>query len=224
MNWYLINMQIKKLLKQFDELQRIYGDKNLDAIYGAGQIHNPKLCLVFMNPTSRNVSSDKKWGGLKAPWIGTKNVWKMFFQLGFFEESLFNEINEKKPSDWDYEFADKVYKKISDNSIYITNLSKATQIDARSLGDDIFREYLDLFKEEINIVKPQIVITFGNQVSSILFGKSIKVSDYRKKHEKIEVGRNTFKVFPIFYPVGQGMRNIIKAKEDIAWIIKNQTL
>jgi len=215
-------MQIKKLLKQFDELQRIYGDKNLDAIYGAGQIHNPKLCLVFMNPTSRNVSSDKKWGGLKAPWIGTKNVWKMFFQLGFFEENFFNEINEKKPSDWDYKFADKVYTKVSANSIYITNLSKATQIDARPIRDDVFREYLDLFKEEINILNPRIIITFGNQVSSILLGKNIKVSDYRKKHENIKVSGNTFKVFPVYYPVGQGMRNIIKAKEDIAWIIKNQ--
>jgi len=215
-------MQIKKLLRQFDELQHIHGDKNLDSIYGAGQINNPKVCLVFMNPTGRNVASDKKWCGLKAPWIGTKNVWKMFFQLGFFEESFFNEINEKKPSDWNYEFADKVYTKVSDNSIYITNLSKATQIDARPLRDDVFREYLGLFEEEINILNPRIIITFGNQVSSILLGKNIKVSDYRKKHENIKVNGNAFKVFPVYYPVGQGMRNIKKAKEDIAWIIKNQ--
>ncbi|OGY79044.1 MAG: hypothetical protein A3B74_04140 [Candidatus Kerfeldbacteria bacterium RIFCSPHIGHO2_02_FULL_42_14] len=215
-------MQIKKLLRQFDELHHIHGDKNLDSIYGAGQIHNPKVCLVFMNPTGRNVASDKKWRGLKAPWIGTKNVWKMFFQLGFFEESFFNEINAKKPSDWDYEFAGKVYTKVSDNSIYITNLSKATQIDARPLRDDVFREYLGLFEEEINILNPQIIITFGNQVSSILLGKNIKVSDYRKKHENIKVNGNAFKVFPVYYPVGQGMRNIKKAKEDIAWIIKNQ--
>ena len=215
-------MQIKKFLRPFDELQRIHGDKNLDSIYGAGQINNPKVCLVFMNPTSRNVASDKKWRGLKAPWIGTKNVWKMFFQLGFFEESFFNEINEKKPSDWDYKFADKVYTKVSDNSIYITNLSKATQIDARPLRDVVFKEYLGLFKEEINILNPRIIITFGNQVSSILLGKNIKVSDYRKKHENIKVNGNAFKVFPVYYPVGQGMRNIKKAKEDIAWIIKNQ--
>ena len=215
-------MQIKKLLRQFDELQHIHGDKNLDSIYGAGQINNPKVCLVFMNPTGRNVASDKKWCGLKAPWIGTKNVWKMFFQLGFFEESFFNEINEKKPSDWDYKFADKVYTKVSDNSIYITNLSKATQIDARPLRDVVFKEYLGLFKEEINILNPRIIITFGNQVSSILLGKNIKVSDYRKKHENIKVNGNAFKVFPVYYPVGQGMRNIKKAKEDIAWIIKNQ--
>lgn len=214
-------MQIKKLTRQFDELQLIYGDRNLDAIYGAGQINNPKLCFVFMNPTGRNVASDKKWNGLKAPWIGTKNVWKMFFHLGFFEEVFFNEIDKKISSDWDYKFADKVYTKVSDNSLYITNLSKATQSDARTLKNKIFREYLDLFEKEINIIKPRIIITFGNQVSSILLGKNIKVSDYRKKYEKIKIAGNTFKVFPVYYPVGQGTRNIKKAKEDINWIIKN---
>lgn len=215
-------MQIKGLLKRFDELQLLHGDENLDAIYGAGQIYNPRLCLVFMNPTSRNVASNKKWNGLKAPWIGTKNVWKMFFQLGFLEEAFFNEINEKSPNDWDYEFADKVYTKVSDNSLYITNLSKATQVDARPLKNEIFREYLDLFWEEINNINPRIIITFGNQVSSILLNKNIKVSDYRNKHEKIKVNGNTFRVFPVYYPVGQGIRNIKKAKEDIEWIIKNQ--
>ena len=58
---YTIDMQVKKLLKNFNELQKVHGDKNLDAIYGAGQIKNPRLCLVFMNPTGRNVASDKKW-------------------------------------------------------------------------------------------------------------------------------------------------------------------
>jgi DNA polymerase len=215
-------MQVTKLIKKFDKLQITYGDKNLDAIYGAGQIHNPKICLVFMNPTGRNVSSDKKWNGLKAPWIGTKNVWKMFFQLGFFDDTFFNEIENKNPNDWDYEFANKVYSKVRENSIYITNLSKATQIDARHLNNEVFRAYLDLFIEEIQIINPQIIITFGNQVSSILLGKNIKISDYRKKFEKFEVDGNIFKVFPVYYPVGQGMRNIVKAREDIKWILKNQ--
>ncbi|VAW32077.1 hypothetical protein MNBD_CPR01-387 [hydrothermal vent metagenome] len=215
-------MQITNLIEDFNKLQLIYGDKNLDAIYGAGEIDNPELCLVFMNPTGRNVSSNKGWEGLKAPWIGTKNVWKMFYQLGLFDEESFSEINSKKPDDWDYQFSEKVYKKVKDNSIYITNLSKATQTDARPLKNDIFKKYLALFTDEINIVAPKIIITFGNQVSSILLGKNIKVSEYRKKYELIDVNGSKIKVFPVYYPVGQGMRNIKKAKEDIEWIIKNQ--
>lgn len=210
-------MQIKELFNRFDDLQKIYGDKNLDAVYGAGQINNPQICLVFMNPTGRNISSNKRWEGLKAPWLGTKNIWKMLYQLNFIDNLLFNEINEKKSNEWDYDFSEKVYKSVKDNSVYITNLSKATQIDARPLKNAVFRKYLDLFREEINIIKPKLIITFGNQVSSILLNKNIKVSNYRKKYEFY----NNIKVFPVYYPIGQGMRNFVKVKEDITWIMSH---
>ncbi len=212
-------MQVTKLCKHYDQLQQIHGDSSLDAIYGAGQINKPKFCLVFMNPTARNISAHKEWKGLKAPWLGTKNVWRMFYQLGFINNSLYKEIQQKKPSEWDYEFSKKVYTNIKNNGIYITNLSKATQIDARPLKNEVFRDYLDLFKEEINIINPDIIITFGNQVSSILLNKPIKISEYRKKHESLTIKGKDFDVFPLFYPVGQGTRNMPKAKEDIDWII-----
>jgi hypothetical protein len=214
-------MQIKKLFKEFDALQEIHGDKNLNAIYGSGKISNPDICLVFMNPTAKNVSSNKSWGGIKAPWIGTKNVWNMFFQLGLLNEEVIDEINAKKPNDWDYKFAEAIYKEIARRSIYITNLSKATQIDARPLPDKVFKEYLDIFKDEISIIQPKIIITFGNQVSSVLLDKNIKVGEYRKKFEELKIKNKTYKVFPVYYPVGQGMRNIKIAKEDIGWILKN---
>jgi DNA polymerase len=215
-------MQVKELIKKFDALQIVHGDKNLDAICGAGEIHNPKIFFVFMNPTGKNISSNKKWKGLKAPWIGTKNVWKMFFQLGFFDDNFFSEIKSKNLNDWDYEFANKVYVKVKNNSIYITNLSKATQADAKHLKNEVFKKYLNLFLEEVTIVNPQIIIAFGGQVSSVLLNKNIKIANYRKKCEKIEINGNIFKVFPVYYPVGQGMRNITKTKEDIRWILKNK--
>ncbi len=214
-------MQIKKLFKKFDELQKKYGDKNLSAIYGAGEINEPDICLVFMNPTARNIASDKKWEGLKAPWIGTKNVWKMIAELGLLDKKFFEtEIKDKKPTSWDYKFAKDVYRKVQKQSLYITNLSKATQIDARPLKDNIFKKYLSLFKEEIKTIRPKIIITFGNQVSSILLGKSIKVSECRRKYKILKIDKKGYKVYPVYYPVGQGMRNIKKAKEDIKWILK----
>ncbi len=214
-------MQIKNLLKKFDNLQKIHGHEDFDAIYGAGEINNPKLFLVFMNPTAKNTSAHKHWKGLKAPWIGTKNVWKMFNQLNFLSKKFLDKINKRKPTEWDYNFAKEIYQEVKKDSIYITNLSKATQIDARPLKNSVFKEYLELFKEEIFSIKPKIIITFGNQVSSITLGKNIKVSDYRKKYEIMTIKNKKFKVFPVYYPVGQGMRNINKAKEDIKWILKN---
>lgn len=213
-------MQITKLFYEFEKLQKIHGEKTLDSVYGCGQIKNPDVCFVFMNPTARNVSSHKEWKGLKAPWIGTKNVWNMFYQLGFFDEKFIEEINSKKPNDWNYEFAEFVYKKVKDASMYITNLSKATQVDARALPNTVFKTYVDLFFEEMDRVKPKVIITFGNQVSSVVLNKTIKVSEYRKKQENVVRKGYTYQVYPVYYPVGQGMRNIKKAKEDLSWIIK----
>ncbi len=214
-------MQIKSLFSRFDDLQNIYGDRELDAIYGCGETERPKICLVFMNPTARNVSAQKTWAGLKAPWIGTKHVWSMLGQLNLFDNDLVAEINSKIPAEWNYDFADKVYNKVKEKSLYITNLSKATQVDARPLADEVFRKYLDLFKQEIARINPGIIITFGNQVSSVLFGKPVTVSSYRKRFETLNIESTDYKVFPVYYPVGQGMRNIKLAKEDMSWIIKN---
>ncbi len=211
--YILEKLQVAELFREFDRMQVKYGDNDLDAIYGAGEIKNPDLCFVFMNPTSRNVSSKKSWKGLKAPWIGTKNVWKMFYEIGIFDKKLLEDIENKRPDDWDYKFATDVYSKVRDKSIYITNLSKATQKDARPLKNSVFREYLNLFKKEISIIKPKIIVSFGNQVSSILMGKNIKVSEYRKKFETISAAGYTAKVFPVYYPVGQGMRNIKKLRK-----------
>ena len=213
-------MQLKNLFRKFDNLQKLHGHKELNAIYGAGEIKTPDLFLVFMNPTARNIASKKEWSGLKAPWIGTKNVWKMFYHLGFIDKKLLDEISKRKPSDWDYDFAKTAYQQIKKKSIYITNLSKATQVDARPLKNNVFREYLNLFEKEILTINPKIIITFGNQVSSIVLGENVKVSEYRKKYKIIKIKNKEFKIFPVYYPVGQGTRNINKAKEDIDWIVK----
>ncbi|MFH1649547.1 MAG: uracil-DNA glycosylase family protein [Candidatus Woesearchaeota archaeon] len=213
-------MQIETLFKSFDALQKLYGDESLSAIYGAGQIKNPKFCFVFMNPTGKNVSAAKTWKGLKAPWIGTKQVWKMLYALGLFDKNLLDEINCMKSSDWSPEFASKVYKNVKEHSVYITNLSKATQLDARPLKNEVFRNYLSLLHEELLTVNPRVIITFGNQVSSILLGKPIKVSEYRKKKESIVINGRTFNVYPVYYPVGQGLRNMNLAVEDISSIMQ----
>ena len=215
-------MQITSLFKQFDRLQKIYGNKNLDAIYGCGCIDKPKLYLVFMNPTAKNVAASKKWKGIKAPWLGTKHVWNMLHSLGLIDNSIAAEINSRQPKDWNYGFAKKVYVHVAENSMYITECSKATQIDSRALPNSVFKKYLELLHKEIDIVKPKTIILFGNQVSSIVLRKSIKVSDYRKKYELLEVNKRFYLTFPVYYPVGQGMRNIKIAKEDIRWIVKRR--
>lgn len=215
-------MQLLHLFPEADRLQQLYGSKDLHPIYGAGRTINPEIMFIFMNPTARNVSSEKSWKGIRAPWLGTKNVWRMFHQLGILEEEIANKIQSYKPSDWTEEFSHKLYEFLAGKSIYLTNLAKCTQVDAKALPNSVFDAYRPSTLEEIYAVNPKKIITFGNQVSSRLIGKNISVSKYLdlKDVEQLQIKDRTFKVYPTYYPVGQGQRNIHLAKARIAQILE----
>lgn len=200
--------QVTQLHKEYDKLQLKYGDPTLSSIYGAGCIENPDIMFVFMNPTGRNISSIPSWEGLRAPWIGTKQVWDIFENLGLLRSEIYLKIKSMKPEEWDYDFANEVYKDIQDHSVFITNLGKCTQADARPLNNSVFKDYINLMYKEIEIVNPKKIVTFGNQVSSILLDKNISVSNY-PDIEKEDL--NGYQIFPTYYPVGQGRRNMILA-------------
>lgn len=74
-------LQATMLHPHFDNLQLQYGDSELCSIYGAGCTERPKYVFVFMNPTARNPSAQTSRGGLRAPWIGLKQTWKLYYDL-----------------------------------------------------------------------------------------------------------------------------------------------
>ena len=146
-------MKLKDLNKEYDKLQLKYGSKDLDSIYNGGCETNPDICFVFMNPTGRNIASSKSWHGLKSPWIGTKNIWDLFEAVNLIDEELYKTIKKIPGSSWTEEFAEEVYDNIKKHKLFITNLGKCTQIDARPLPDKVYKEYLDLLLKEIEIIK-----------------------------------------------------------------------
>lgn len=214
-------MQISDLKEKYDRLQKKYGAKELDSIYNGGCEENPDICFVFMNPTGRNITSSKKWEGRKSPWLGTKNIWGLFHEINVISSSTYQKIQELKPKDWTYEFCDELYTEIASNKVFITNLGKCTQVDARPLPDSVLKSYLKLLYTEIDIIKPKIIITFGNQVSSIVLNKKISVSETRKTEFELKIKGNKYKVYPVYYPVGNGRFNMPKAIEDLKYIIKS---
>ncbi|MEA3356819.1 MAG: uracil-DNA glycosylase family protein [Patescibacteria group bacterium] len=213
-------MKWDDLVNKYQQLQSTHGDKSLDAIISGGKRTAPQVCFIFMNPTGRNIASDKSWTSLKAPWIGTKSVWKLFSEVGIFDQELSKEIFHKKPCDWDYSFAEKVYREVENQDFYITNLAKCTQTDAKHLPNSVFNDYLDLLQEELKYVNPKRIICFGNQVSSIFIGKRISVSSDRRTITEVVIKDEKIRTMPTYYPVGQGQRNIGKAIADIKWFLK----
>jgi len=213
-------VKLGDLENRYDKLQKKYGAKELDSIYNGGCIDNPDICFVFMNPTGRNIASSKLWKGLKAPWIGTKNIWDLFYELDLLDKDIYNKIKSIKGNEWTEEFAYDVYDNVKKHKYFITNLGKCTQVDARELPNSVYMEYLDLLKQEFEIVKPKIIILFGNQVSSIVLNEKISVSQVRKKC----FNKDGYKFYSVYYPVGNGRFNIDKSIEDIKWIIDNELI
>lgn len=217
-------MNLETLYKKYDQLQKKYGAKELHAIYHGGCFKNPKVCFVFMNPTGRNVASFNSWEGIRAPWIGTKIVWQLFYQIGLLDQNIYEEIQNKKPKEWTPEFSKKVYDDVSSKGYFITNLGKCTQIDARPLPDSVYLEYLNLLKQELRFIDPDIIVTFGNQVSSILLDQKVSVTEWRKKYEYLKIEEKEYKVYPVFYPVGNGRFNMPKSIEDLEYIFEENKI
>lgn len=215
-------MELKDLKIKYDKLQRKYGAKQLDSIYNGGCTQNPNICFVFMNPTGRNIASSKEWKGIKSPWIGTKNIWDLFYKLDLMDSEVYRLIKLIKPSEWTEEFAKEVYDDVEKHKYFITNLGKCTQLDARPLPNSVYEEYLELLEKEIEIINPKVVVLFGNQVSSLVLNQKISVSECRKKLFVKEINGKEYKFYSVFYPVGNGRVNIYKSIEDIRWIIENE--
>ncbi|MDD4547240.1 MAG: uracil-DNA glycosylase family protein [Bacilli bacterium] len=213
-------MNFKELNKEYDKLQLEYGSKELHPIYSGGCRKKPLVLFVFMNPTAKNIASFNEWKGRRLPWIGSKNIWKLFYELDLLDKDIYDEIMIRKGKDWDEKFADLVYENVEKHKYFITNLGKCTQIDARPLPDLVFKKYLDLLYKEIDLVRPKIIVTFGNQVSSIVLDENIQVSKCRQVTFKRVINNIEYNIYPTYYPVGNGMRNIDKTIEDLSKILK----
>ena len=211
-------MKLEELNKEYDKLQIKYGTKELNSIYNGGCTENPDICFVFMNPTA----SEKSWLGIKAPWIGIKNIWDLFYNLNLVDEKIYQEIKNKKRNEWTPLFAEKVYEDVKKHKYFITNLGKCTQIDARPLPDSVYKEYLELLRKEIEIINPKVIVLFGNQVSSIVLEEKISVSLCRRKEFVKTINGKKYKFYSVFYPVGNGRFNIDKSIEDIKWIMNEE--
>lgn len=214
-------MKVEDLKTYYDKLQLKYGAEELDSIYNGGCESNPDICFVFMNPTGKNIASSKEWKGIKSPWIGTKNIWDLFYSLDLLDFKIYDTIKNIKGCEWSEEFAKEVYKDVENHNYFITNLGKCTQLDARPLPDKVYKEYLKLLEKEIEIINPKVIVLFGNQVSSIVLDEKISVSQCRKKKFEKEINGKKYEFYSVYYPVGNGRFNIDKSIEDIKYIMEN---
>lgn len=215
-------LQLEELNNEFDRLHSIHGESDYMSIYGAWCIQYPEICLIFMNPTARNIAANPNWTWIRAPWLGLKQTWKMLYDLGFISREIASKT-QADASNRTPEFAHELYEHLASRKIFITNLAKCTQSGAKHLPDTTFKEYLPTLYEEIALLQPKKIVIFGNQVSSIILEKPITVSSYEGDAFEIKMIHNQiYQIYPCRYPVGMGFRNMAKAKERVRSIIGNK--
>lgn len=191
-----------------------FPNSGLAPIYGGGREKNPDLMFVFINPTSRNISSDPSWAGPRFPFIGTKHVWRVFHKAGLFDDNLMSYI-ESNPR-WSVRFANEVRDFLDSNSIYISNVVKSTGADAALPNSAKIALFLPSLMREIELVKPKRIIAMGLIPFERLTNQRIKLSDYHTcalKDKSLggyplsfqgNLGLPSPTVIPCYFPVGRG--------------------
>lgn len=198
--WHYINEITKKN----------FPDNDLMPILGGGQDKNPKFMIVFINPTIRNISSNKNWQGPRFPFIGRKRPWIEFHKAGLFDNELLEII--KNNSNWSIEFTYKVLEFLKNNGLYLTNIVKNTSYNAELPKADQINLYLPIFKKEIEIVNPQYIIAFGLIPINSLIKEKIKLANYYETIKnstslifyELDINSKKYKLIPCYYPVGRG--------------------
>lgn len=187
-----------------------FPDHPLMPILGNGQCSKPKIMFVFINPTARNSSSHRHWQGPRFPFIGTKQIWRIFHRAGLFDDALLTAIN--KQSTWSLAFTEEVLRFLKNKSFYLTNLVKWTGHDAAPPKSDMVRLFLPILQREIELVQPQYIVTFGLLPFTALTQQKIHLQQYytdAMKHKQLNMyptrfGQHQTQVIPCYFPVGRG--------------------
>ena len=219
-------LQLESILYQTEAMfVSHFGDHTLDSISGAGKIHRPRIALVFINPTHRNISTRKAWKGLKAPWIGCNNIWKLFADAGLIEHELYKEMLTYG-TDWTEEFSTHVYEHVYEKGLYITNIVKWAGLDAALPEKNKVKLYLPLLLDELRILKADKVVLFGQLTyDAVIKGLGISAPSYKELNESmlasnayLGVGTDYGTLIPCYFPVGQGIKNIHKAQQILEFV------
>ena len=200
--------KLDALWEETIKINNLYFKKNgLMPIFGGGKIYKPKIMFVFINPTHKNTSSDPDWTGPRFPFIGTKQVWRVFYKSGLFDSSLLKIIEN---GDWTENFANDVLKFLQIKSFYLTNIVKSTGEDSSLPEAKKVNLFLPLLKKEIYLVQPEYIVTFGLIPFESLTGRKIKLGEYYKKFTKTgklqfyNIENEKAKIIPCYFPVGRG--------------------
>lgn len=181
----------------------------LQHILGGGAFDKPDYFFVLINPTYRNITSNPDHRGIRIPFMGVSNFWRVLVESGYLPKDLYR-TTEKKC--WEAGDIETVAAALKEARLYLTNLVKCCGADASLPNKERIKHQAGFLMEEVRIVEPKLIITFGLLPFQMLTGKMIKLSDHLDRarwgsldlYKSIPIGGSSYEVFPTFFPVGRG--------------------
>ncbi len=217
-----IPAKLQRFFKQVEDCAYCREQKNsLRHILGGGRFYHPKYFFLFINPTHKNRSSHTSYQGQRRyPFIGVRHLYKGLAEAGFVDLKLIDEIYEKG---WQVPDEERIETSLRENNVYISNFVKCAQPNPINPSRQRMREGLPLLAEELRIVNPQYIITFGLLPLETLTRTTWRLRDILDTARKgtygplsVNLEGRIYKVLPCYYPLGHG--NPPKAQKILAYI------
>ena len=200
---------MKEIEQRIDQLGASnYARTGLVSIYGGGAYKQPKLALVFMNPTSRNLSSRSLWLGPRFPFVGVYRIWHLLATCDLLSADFVAQL-PKSPKAWTVNTAISLQKELISRQLYVTNVIKETAVDSSLPPKAMFAKYETLLHDELAVVKPKLTIALGGFAYRSLTGENIRLANaYEQMLDCSEILRVKTRyrqtVVPCYFPVGRG--------------------
>lgn len=225
------SIKLQELYRTIDKCDFCMASGNkLQHIHGFGTI-NPKFMLIAINPTYRNLSSHPDYKGPRFPFIGVRQFWRVLGEGGLIRKSVANKLPAR--SNWRDLDTRNVQNEILNSNIFLTNVVKCCYNHSKYPPKEVIDKHVEFLAQEIKILKPQIIITFGALTFDLLTKKSLHLSKYWQsegiqKYYDVLSGLS-IPVIPCYFPIGRGkpqeaVRVLQKLSRNYTHEIKNTSM
>lgn len=192
---------------------RTFAGHGLRPVPGGGADRRPDHMFVFINPTVRNASSAADWAHARYPFVGTKPLWRILYRAGWLPPELMAAVEDAKI--WDGALTKRMHDWLAGRSLYMTNLVKRSGHDAALPNAELVRLFRPYLLEEIRLVRPRRIVTFGLMPFAALSDARIKLcavhgaamrsgmpTDFAPRPE-LGLPAGT-RITPLHFPIGRG--------------------
>lgn len=178
-------------------------------VSGGGCVDRPRLMLVFINPTVRNITARADWPGPPFPFAGKPKLWHILADAGLVSHDLPAQIAALGPTP---ALVERLIAESRRSGLYLTNAVKCVDDGSNLPAATRVAESWPLLAEEIGIVQPRYIVALGQLPFRALTGLTVRLADqlWDAQHGHLSplpsrpIDGHSYPVFPCYFPTGRG--------------------